>query len=105
MIQEVNKDNFEEEVLKAEKPVMVDFWGPTCAQCKALMPIVEKIAEDFADKLKVVKMNIVGNRIIFVQQQIMGLPTFIFYKNGQEVKRLAGQVTKQDIEKAVGEVI
>lgn len=107
MITEVTKDNFEEEVLKSEKPVMVDFWGPKCPHCLALMPRVEKIAEKYADKLKVTKMNMTGNMLFCMKAglKITGLPTFIFFKNGQEVKRLAGQqITAEDIEKVIGEL-
>ena len=108
MMREVTKDNFDEEVLKSEKPVMVDFCGPKCPNCLALMPLVEKIAEKYADKIKTVKMNMTGN-ILFCMKaglKIMGLPTFIFFKDGREVKRLAGQqITPEDIEKAAGEVL
>lgn len=107
MIAEVTKDNFDAEVLKeTTRPVLVDFWGPKCSHCLALMPRVEKIAEKYADKIKVVKMNMTGNMLFCMKAglKIMGLPTFIIFKNGQEVKRLAGQqITPEDIEKAIGE--
>lgn len=108
MITEVTKDNFDEEVLKfTEKPVLVDFWGPKCPHCLALMPLVEKIAEKYADKIKTVKMNVTGNMLFCMKAglKIMGLPTFIFFKDGQEVKRMVGQqITAEDVEKAVEEM-
>ena len=105
---EVTKDNFETEVLKETKgPVMVDFWGPKCALCLTLMPHVEKLAHKYSDKIKVVKMNITGNVLFCAKAglKIMGLPTFIFFENGKEVKRLTGQITAEDLEKAVEEAL
>ena len=110
MIMEVAKDNFDAEVLKSERPVMVDFWGPACAQCLALIPFVEKLSEQYSDKLKIVKMNIFASndppfRSFCISLKVMSLPTFVFYKNGLEIKRLTGRITLKDIEKAIGEII
>lgn len=108
MLQDVTKDNFDTEVLKSEGLVVVDFWGPRCPHCLALMPRVEKIAEKYAGKTKVVKVNMATNAIFCMRAglKIMSLPTFIFFKNGLEVKRLAGQqITAEEIERAVQEVL
>jgi thioredoxin 1 len=107
MAVEVHKDNYEAEVLKSELPVLVDFWGPQCAPCLALMPGVEHLEQEYAGRIKVTKLNAAaGNRMLCAKLRVMGLPSFLFYKNGTEVKRLSGdQLTKKDIEEAIKEVI
>lgn len=85
MIKDVTQENFEEEVLKSQGLVLVDFWGPQCAVCKALEPKIEKLGENHPE-LKIVKMNIVGNRRFCMSLHVMSLPTFIFYKDGQPLK-------------------
>ena len=107
MVVEVNKDNYETEVLQSELPVMVDFWGPQCSPCLALMPAVGQFERDYAGKIKVVKLNAAaGNRMLCAKLKVLGLPTFLFYKNGAEVKRLTGeQLNKQEIEEAIKQVV
>ena len=107
MALEVSKDNYEAEVLKSELPVMVDFWGPQCQPCLTLMPAVEHLEQEYAGKIKVAKLNAAaGNRMLCAKLRVLGLPTFLFYKNGVEVKRLSGeQLTKKDIEEAIKHVI
>jgi len=107
MAVEVHKDNYDEEVLKSELPVLVDFWGPQCAPCLALMPAVEHLEREYAGKIKVAKLNAAaGNRMLCAKLRVLGLPSFLFYKNGAEVKRLSGdQVTQREIEAAIQEVI
>jgi thioredoxin 1 len=87
---ELNKDNFEAEVLQASGPVLVDFWGDKCEPCKALMPEVHALAEKYGDKIKMCKLNTGENRRLAISQKVMGLPTFIVYKNGEKVKEISG---------------
>jgi thioredoxin 1 len=87
---EVNKDNFESEVLQAEGTVLVDFWGTKCEPCKALMPDVERLAEQYGDKIKICKLNTTDNRRLAISQKVLGLPTFIIYKNGEKIKEISG---------------
>jgi len=107
MAVEVHKDNYDSEVLQSELPVLVDFWGPQCAPCLALMPAVEHLEQVYAGKIKVTKLNAAaGNRMLCAKLRVLGLPSFLFYKNGTEIKRLSGnQLTKKDIEEAIKEVI
>ena len=107
MAVEVNKDNYDSEVLQSDLPVMVDFWGPQCRPCLALMPEVENLEHTYTGKIKVVKLNAAaGNRMLCAKLRVLGLPTFLFYKNGVEVKRLSGeQLTKKEIEEAIKNVI
>ena len=87
---EVDKDNFEAEVLQASGAVLVDFWGEKCEPCKALMPDVHRLAEQYGDKLKMCKLNTSQNRRLAISQKVLGLPTFIVYKDGERVKEISG---------------
>ena len=99
---EVNRDSFEREVLASREPVMVDFWGPQCQPCLALMPVVEQLEKDYANRLKVTKVNAAENRILCARLRVLGLPTYLFYKGGEEVNRLMGEgVTEGDLVEAI----
>ena len=96
---EVNSDTFATEVLQSKKPVAVDFWGPRCAPCLALMPQVEKLEASYVDKIMFVKIDASKNRRLCMELKVFGLPAYLFYKNGAEVARLAGgEIRIQDIE-------
>ena len=102
MAVEVNRDNFEQEVLKSKEPVVVDFWGPQCKPCLALMPAVEELEKDYSGRLKVAKLNAAENRMLCAKLRVMSLPTFVFYKDGVEVNRLVGEhITRDDLVKAI----
>jgi thioredoxin 1 len=106
MPMEVNRDNFEAEVLESKEPVLVDFWGPQCKPCLALMPAVEALEEEFEGKLKVTKLNAAENRMQCAKVRVLGLPTFPFYKDGEEVNRLTGdQVTVEKIKRAIDKLL
>lgn len=92
----IDKDNYEQEVLKSDLPVIVDFWGPQCAPCLALMPEVEKLAADYEGKIKIGKLNSAENRRYCMSLKIMGLPTFLFYKNGEIQTKLSGDEVNVD---------
>ena len=72
---QINKENFEEEVLQSDKPVIVDFWGPSCQPCLNLMPEVEKLSESYQEKVKIVKLNSAENRRLCINLRVMGLPS------------------------------
>lgn len=91
-MREVTTDTFDAEVRQAAQPVVVDFWGPRCGPCLALMPLVEQLSEQYNGKLKIVKINAQENRRLCVQLKVMSLPTFLFFNSGQEVDRLTGDV-------------
>jgi len=96
-----NKENYEELVLRDPGRVLVDFWGPSCVPCLALMPFVEEFAEEHSGKLKVVKVNAAENRRLCINLKVISLPTFIFYSGGKEIKRLGPAVTKEELGEAV----
>lgn len=101
MIIEVRKENWEEEVLRSDKLVLVDFWGPQCGPCKLLLPEIEKIAEEFSQYLKVVKIDVSKNRRLCVELRIMGLPTIVLFKNGKEIARLSGNIAIKEIRETI----
>ncbi|MCS7192507.1 MAG: thioredoxin [Armatimonadetes bacterium] len=88
----VNKTNFEKEVLQSDIPVLVDFWAVWCVPCRMIAPIVERLAEKYAGKLKVAKLDVDENQEIAIRYQVMSIPTLLFFKNGQVVDRVIGAV-------------
>jgi len=99
---DLNRDNYENEVLQSKLPVMVDFWGPRCQPCLALMPTVERLEKEYAGKIKVAKVNAAENRMLCAKLRVLGLPTYLFYKDGNELNRLTGgDITESDLIKAI----
>jgi len=91
---EVTDATFEAEVLKADLPVLVDFWAAWCGPCKMIAPIVEELAKDYAGKLKVCKLNVDENNQTAAQFGIMSIPTLMLFKGGKPVERLIGYMPK-----------
>lgn len=89
---ELNKDNFDAEVREAQGAVVVDFWSPKCDPCMALLPFVEKLAEELEGKVKFCKVNALENRRLCIKEKVLGLPTIQFYKDGEKMAEL----TKDD---------
>jgi thioredoxin 1 len=94
-------DNFQKEVVQAPQLAMVDFWAEWCGPCRLLGPIVEQIADELQGKIKVFKMNVDENPNTPGQFQIRGIPTMIFFKNGQVVDQLVGNHPKETISKTI----
>lgn len=97
MTQEVTDKNFEAEVLKSDVPVMIDFWAEWCGPCRAMAPVVDKIAAEKKDVLKVVKMNIEENPDTPTKYGIRGIPTFMIFKNGQLVDTKVGGMSQDQM--------
>jgi len=104
---DLNKDNFEQEVLGTPGLVLVDYWGTSCEPCKALMPEMEKLMARYGDKLKFCKLNTSENRRLAIGQKVLGLPTLIIYKDGQKIKELSGaeNCTPKAIEDMIQETL
>lgn len=99
---ELSKENFEEEVLKAEGHVLVDFWRPSCKPCKALMPYIEALEETHGDKIKFASFDITKARRLAIGQKVMGLPTIAMYKDGEKIDAVvAAGATKASVEELV----
>ncbi|MFH1758778.1 MAG: thioredoxin family protein [Pseudomonadota bacterium] len=102
----LNKENFEEEVLKSDLPVLVDFWGPQCQPCLALIPFVEALAAKQGGSLKVAKVDAPGNRRLCLNLKVMGLPTFLLYRHGEEIGRLTGNgITSESLSQWIDKIL
>ena len=91
--------NFESEVLKADKPVLVDFWAEWCAPCRMMAPTVEALAEEYATRAKVGKLNVDENQSVTARYQIRGIPTLLVFKNGEIQEQYVGATSKDVIVK------
>lgn len=98
---ELNKDNFEKEVMEAEVPVLIDFWANWCGPCRMMSPVIDKIAEEMGNKVKVCKVNVDENHELAEKYEIMTIPAFIIVKNGAETGRTIGVQPKEDILKLI----
>lgn len=94
---EITKENFEKEVLKSEKLVLVDFWASWCVPCKVIAPTVEEIAKEAKDKVNVAKSNVDDNPELATELSVMNIPTLILFKSGKEVGRIIGVNSKEAI--------
>ncbi|HVC43309.1 MAG TPA: thioredoxin, partial [Candidatus Binataceae bacterium] len=97
----VTDSNFEQEVLKSSTPVLIDFWAPWCGPCKAIAPIVDELANDYAGRLKVVKMNVDDNQETPARYGVRGIPNLIIFKGGQVKEQIVGAVPRGHLVKAV----
>lgn len=95
---EVNQDNYETDVLKSDKPVLVDFWAQWCGPCRAISPVVEELAETYKGQINVAKIDVDQNQAIAQKLGISGIPTLMIFKNGEVVDQLVGNVPKDKIE-------
>ncbi|HNZ10267.1 MAG: Thioredoxin-1 [Deltaproteobacteria bacterium ADurb.Bin151] len=94
-------DNFEGEVLKSEKPVLIDFWAPWCGPCKAIGPIVEEIAAQYQDKVKVMKLNVDDAQKAAATYGVRSIPTLMMFKGGKVLDTMIGLVPKEKLEEFV----
>jgi thioredoxin 1 len=102
---QLTDSNFETDVLKSDKAVLVDFWAEWCGPCRMIAPSVEAVAEEFAGKADVFKMNVDENQMVPNQFGIRGIPTLIVFKGGQEQERIVGAVNREAIAKVVGKYV
>jgi thioredoxin len=97
-ISEVNDNNFQAEVLESDTPVLVDFWAPWCGPCRMVAPVLEEIAQEKGDQLKIVKLNTDENQQTAIAYEVLSIPTLILFKNGQIAKKVIGAYPKRKLE-------
>lgn len=99
----INSENYEEEVLKADKPVIIDFYADWCGPCRMMSPIIDEIAEEKADSIKVGKVNVDENQDLAMEYGVMSIPTIVIIKNGKVEKTFVGVRDKSEILGAIGD--
>jgi thioredoxin 1 len=94
---ELNESNFEKEVTQSDKPVIVDFWAEWCGPCKMIAPLLDEIAKEKADAVKVAKVNVDQNQSLSFKYNIRAIPSLLFFKNGQLRDQVTGMTSKKDL--------
>jgi thioredoxin len=97
-ISEVTDNNFQAEVIESETPVLVDFWAPWCGPCRMVAPVLEEIAQEKGEALKIVKLNTDENQQTAIAYEVLSIPTLILFKNGQITKKVVGAYPKRKLE-------
>ena len=98
---DVTKNTFENEVLKNKLPVLVDFWAPWCGPCRIVGPALEKLSSEYANKLKLTKLNVDDNQEIAAQFDVRGIPCMIIFNKGHELDRIIGAYPEADLRKKI----
>ena len=99
---ELNKENFEQEILKAEGYVLVDYWSPSCEPCKALMPHIHDLENIYGEKIKFTSLDITKARRLAIGQKVLGLPVIAIYKDGEKIDSVvADQATEKSVEEMI----
>ena len=100
-VREVNEGNFAQVVLQSKTPTLVDFWAAWCGPCRALAPIVEAVAEQYAKSARVVKLNVDESPTVTQRYGIQGIPTLILFQEGEEKERIVGVVSQEKISRTI----
>ncbi|MDO5737670.1 MAG: thioredoxin [Eubacteriales bacterium] len=105
MIVDLKLDTYESEVVQSDIPVLVDFWAPWCGPCQMLGPVVEKLSEDYAGKLKVCKVNVDEEMKLAQQFRVMSIPTIYLYKDGEIKEKIIGSRTYEEMVEALQKIL
>ena len=98
MVNMFDESNFEAEVLKSDIPVFVDFYADWCGPCKMMSPVIDKLSEEYAGRIKVGKVNVDENSDLAMKYGIMSIPNMVFFKNGEVVDRVVGAIPKPQMQ-------
>ncbi|UCE25803.1 MAG: thioredoxin [Candidatus Zixiibacteriota bacterium] len=101
----ITDDTFDQEVLQADRPVIVDFWATWCGPCKMIAPILEEIASEYSDKVKVVKLDVDANNRTAGKYNIMSIPSLLFFKDGEMVDQVVGAIPKAQLTQRLDKVL
>ncbi len=101
----VTTDNFDEEVMNSEQPVLVDFWAPWCGPCRMVGPVVEELAEQYFGRVKVGKLNVDEQQELAGRYKVMSIPTIMLFKDGDVVEKVVGARTREEFEKMIDKFI
>ncbi len=101
----LTKENFEQEVLKAEQPVLVDFWASWCGPCRMVSPLIDQLAEEYAGRAKVGKVNVDEQGALAVDYNVMTIPTIIIFKNGEMIEQISGAYPKAHFEEMLNKAL
>ena len=102
---ELSQDNFENEALKSDTPVLVDFWAAWCGPCRLIAPVLEELSSEYAGKAKIGKLNVDDHPQIAGRYGVMNIPTLLLFKGGKEVDRIVGVVPKEELASRINTVI
>lgn len=100
-----NASDFNDKILKSDKPVLVDFWAPWCGPCKMVAPELEAVALEYEDKAIIAKINVDEQQQLASQYDVMSIPTLLVFKDGKEVNRLVGYRPRKDLMDAIDKAI
>ena len=101
----VTDSDFEQEILKSEKPALVDFWAPWCGPCQRIAPIIEELAAEYKDKVKVAKINVDESRKVATDMGVMSIPTLMLFKGGKVIDKVIGLVPKDRLKEIVNKAL
>ena len=100
-MQELSKDAFDKEVIKNKLPVLVDFWAPWCGPCRIVGPVLEKLSNEYLNKLKFAKLNVDDAQEIAAKYDVRGIPCMIIFNNGQEADRIIGAYPESELRRRI----
>ena len=104
-VMEIGDSSFDAEVLKSEKPVLVDFWAPWCGPCRAIAPVIDELVTAYGDRVKFTKCNVDDNPVTPGKFGIKAIPTLIFFKEGSVVEQVTGMVAKSKLEETIKSIL